>query len=119
MTFQVPDKYRVTIGRMRSSAADGNNGAFWIPRKEGMPLRVIASNGDGWEHVSVSLDERCPTWGEMCRVKNLFWGSEDCVMQLHPPQSQWVNNHPYCLHLWRPIDSQIPQPPSIMVGYVI
>jgi hypothetical protein len=84
-------------------------------------LRCIASSGDAslgvnWEHVSVSLTNRCPNWPEMCFVKDLFWDPEECVMQLHPPKSQWISNHPYCLHLWRPLDATIPMPPSIAVG---
>lgn len=57
---------------------------------------------EAWEHVSVSLRHRCPTWDEMCRVKSLFWGAHECVIQYHPPRSEHVNNHQYCLHLWKP-----------------
>ena len=71
----------------------------------------------GWEHVSVSRRDRCPTWDEMCLVKALFWDEEDCVIQYHPPRSEYVNNHPNCLHLWRPIGVSLPMPPSIMVGF--
>lgn len=78
-------------------------------------LRVIASNGDGWDHVSVSTASRVPSWQEMCWVKERFWREEDCVMQLHPPRSQYVNWHPHVLHLWRPHDQQIPRPPIILV----
>ncbi len=53
----------------------------------------------------------------MCQVKSLFWSDDDCVMQLHPPKSEWVNNHSYCLHLWRPTDTAIQTPPSVMVGF--
>lgn len=52
----------------------------------------------------------------MCLVKSIFWDDEDAVMQLHPPRSEWVNNHRYCLHLWRPVGVEIPLPPSWMVG---
>lgn len=120
MTFHAPNQYRIRAGRMGSSDSDGNNGAFFLPNrtKDGStPLKVIASDGGGWEHVSVSLPHRCPTWDEMCRVVALFWDPEDCVMQLHPPRSQWISNHPHCLHLWRPVGAAIPQPPGWMVGY--
>ncbi|MCR4532718.1 hypothetical protein NUV62_17465 [Acinetobacter venetianus] len=70
----------------------------------------------GWEHVSVSLPARCPTWEEMCFIKSLFWGEDDCVIQYHPPKSDYVNNHQYCLHMWRPIEQSLPTPPSFMVG---
>lgn len=79
-------------------------------------LGIIASWGLGWEHVSVSRRDATPSWAEMDHVKRLFWDDEEAAMQLHPPRSQWVNNHPYCLHLWRPIDTDIPLPPSVLVG---
>lgn len=118
MTFHCPEHRRVTTGRYGTTKeTDGNCGLFAIPLPNSRDeLRVIASDGDGWEHVSVSLVNRCPTWSEMCAVKDLFWNAEDCVMQLHPPRSEYVNYHPYCLHLWRPVAGAIPQPPSWMVG---
>lgn len=115
MTFHVPEKYRVTqLGMPRG---DQNNGWFVIPLKHGQKVNVIASNGMGWEHVSVSRKDRCPLWEEMCQVKALFWDDDDCVVQFHPPRSEYVNNHPNCLHMWRPIGVSLPMPPSIMVGF--
>jgi hypothetical protein len=69
-----------------------------------------------WEHVSVSTRTRCPTWEEMCWVKSLFFEEEEAVVQYHPPRSQYVNDHAYCLHLWRPLRAELPTPPSIAVG---
>lgn len=126
MAFRVPEHLRLKKGPLGSSAeADGNNGAFFVPTRPGKPpLQVIATDGAGtptdqtaWEHVSVSLTDRCPTWDEMCKVKALFWDDEDAVMELHPPRSTWVNNHPHCLHLWRPVGIAVPLPPSLLVGY--
>lgn len=114
--LHVPNKYRLRVGEMGSDASAGNNGAFLIPNSPGQPpLRVIASDDGGWEHVSVSLPNRCPTWDEMCKVKALFWDEEDCVVQFHPPKSDYVNLHPYCLHLWRPVDASLPQPDRALV----
>lgn len=79
-------------------------------------LSIIFSCNEGWEHVSVSLPNRCPTWAEMCLVKELFWEDDEAVMQLHPPKADYVNCHPYCLHLWRPLVGQIPLPPKELVG---
>lgn len=77
---------------------------------------IIASWGGGWDHVSVSFSKRCPTWDEMCMVKEIFWSDEECVVQYHPPRSLYVNNHPYCLHLWKPQGSTIKTPPTFMIG---
>jgi hypothetical protein len=122
MAFHVPEQYRILHGVMRSSISDGNNGAFQILPSEAKrrPLFFcMASDGSGWEHVSVSTSVRCPTWAEMCWIKSLFWDEEDCVIQYHPPASQYVNNHPFCLHLWRPTDCDIPQPPTELVGLLV
>ena len=92
-------------------------GAFLIPHPAtGVKLRVVAGSGEGWDHVSVSLPNRCPNWPEMCFIKELFFHDIETVMQLHVPSVDHVNNHPYCLHLWRPLGVEIPRPPAIMVG---
>ena len=125
MTFHVPNLNRIREGSLASSDDYGNNGAFFVPfvlkgtrrkhpKKAG--LWIIASDGHGWEHVSVSAPGRCPFWAEMCRIKDVFWDPEDVVIQYHPAASQYVNNHPHTLHLWRPMFSTIPIPPPILVG---
>jgi hypothetical protein len=123
MSFHVPEKFRVKTGRLASDSRYENNGAFMVKVDHGQVLAVIASDqampgSDDipWEHVSVSRSDRCPTWAEMCQIKAIFWDEEDCVIQYHPPKSEYVNNHSFCLHLWRPVGLALPMPPSIMVG---
>jgi hypothetical protein len=103
--------------RYCSTSLDGFNGMFrfMVGNK---PIRVIASDGEGWQHVSVSIegDKRCPSWEVMCEIKDLFWNQEDWVAQFHPAKSQYVNNHPGCLHLWRPTEAVLPTPKAYMVG---
>lgn len=113
------EKWRIRDGQYASHTG-ADYGAFVIPGPNGRDLRVLASPGDAmegveWEHVSVSLPTRCPNWPEMCFVKDLFWDEEDAVMQLHPPRSNYVNNHNFCLHMWRPTTQAIPLPPKIAV----
>ncbi len=79
-------------------------------------LHVTASSGDLWEHVGISLQHRTPTWGEMEAIKQMFWDPEDTVVQYHPAKSEYVNFHPYCLHLWRPLCGEILRPPAELVG---
>lgn len=115
--YKVPEADRIMRGPY-ASPPFMLQGMFVVKLKKSVRALVIASNQEGWEHVSVSLPdyERCPTWPEMCQVKDMFWDEEDAVMQLHPPASDHVNNHMYCLHLWRPIGIEVPLPPSLMVG---
>jgi len=108
---------------MASDSRWGAYGAFFVQGPCGEELKIVASGADaddgvsrGWEHVSVSTRRRPPNWQEMCFVKDLFWEEEECAIQFHPPRSEYVNNHPHCLHLWGRADGAIPTPPSILVG---
>ena len=92
---------------------DRYNGCLHIPSRS---MVIVFLSGEGWEHVSVSLRDRCPTWAEMEEVKRRFWSDVDTVMQLHVPPREHRNCHPYCLHLWRPTDQEIPRPPGIFVA---
>jgi hypothetical protein len=91
------------------------NGAYRIPGPLGAMLTVQASDGLGWDHVSVSLAHRCPTWEEMDFVKQLFFKDGETAMQLHVPRADHQNTHRFCLHLWRPQDWEIPRPATVMV----
>lgn len=59
---------------------------------------------------------RCPTWEEMCYVKDVFWRPDEMVLQYHPPIQNYVNQNNYVLHLWKPIGVEIPLPPDVLVG---
>ena len=116
---EILERGRILIGQYGSDHGS-DYGMLQIPGPCGSELRILASPGDAneavpWEHVSVSCHNRCPNWHEMCFVKDLCWDAEVTVMQLHPPRSRWINQHPYCLHLWRPLDIEIPLPPEITV----
>jgi len=86
-------------------------GAFLIPYRS-VHLKVMACDGKetGWDHVSVSLPNRCPNWEEMCFIKSLFFGEDETVIQFHPKASEYVNVHPHCLHLWKKfgVDAELP-----------
>lgn len=95
---------------------DGGYGVIYAGRKPW--ASVIWSNGGEWEHVSVCPFKRsCVlSWEDMCRLKEMFFRDDEVVVQYHPAKSEYVNNMPNCLHLWRPLDERMPTPPSIMVG---
>lgn len=127
MRSELPPKLedgRITSGINASHKTWGPYGQFFISGPCGEKLCIVASGADaddklsqGWEHVSVSTKRRVPNWQEMCFVKNLFWDEEECVVQFHPPRSEYVNNHPFCLHLWKSTKEPMPLPPSILVGF--
>ncbi len=104
------EKCRVRKGFLGTSSMHSKNGAFVIG-----DLHIIISDGKGWDHISVSCQDRCPTWDEMCKVKDIFFDVDECIMQLHPPKKDYINYHPFCLHLWRPHFTEIPMPPKDMI----
>lgn len=71
----------------------------------------------GWEHLSVSYQDETPSWDFMQEMKEMFWKDNEVCMQLHPKAEDYINNHEHCLHIWKPIDVDIPTPPSIFVGF--
>ena len=77
----------------------------------------IFTTSMGWEHASVSQPNRTPTWDIMCRVKDVFWSGDECCVEYHPKEEDYVNMHEHCLHIWKPIGVELPVPPSIMVGF--
>lgn len=109
----------------------GMNGYFLIPLAKtlsGMRVSAHVISGSGnddvqWEHVSVRIEEskgksqkvRTPTWDEMCAIKKLFWRDDECVVQFHPPEAEYVNEHPNVLHLWKPINQELEMPPKSAV----
>lgn len=97
--------------KMYGVTGDNGNGCFKV-FVNGRSFFVIASNGGGWDHVSVTTKsgKRCPTWEEMCAIKDMFFMPDECVLQYHPAKEDYVNNHPCCLHLWKPQNFQIPMP---------
>jgi hypothetical protein len=112
------DKYRVRsphVLKHYGSYGDETCGVFDIPLAS-RKLRVIASSDAGWDHISVSLANRCPNWGEMDRIKHMFFTVLETAMQLHVPPHEHINVHPYTLHLWAPHNEKIPRPPSWMVA---
>jgi len=110
------DEYRVQYGTFATYPGDGNNGLFIIPLTNGNTLTIIASDGLGWDHVSVSIKgAKLPSWNEMNTVKDLFWDQEETVVQYHPKKSEYIDNA-QVLHLWKKQGVDLELPPKIMLG---
>lgn len=116
MKKKMPEEYRVKQGLFSSTESHGANGCFLIPF-ESYTFTVLVSDGEGWDHVSVSLKGKAPNWKAMSHIKDLFFEEAETVVQFHPKKSEYVNNHPHCLHLWRKQDTEHELPPSILIGF--
>jgi hypothetical protein len=89
-------------------------GAFAVPYKN-TELKLLASIEKGWDHISVSLPNRCPTWEEMDYIKHMFFKENEVAFQYHVTKENHINIHPNCLHLWRPQKMIILLPPKTLV----
>lgn len=72
-------------------------------------LRVIFSatteaDGKRWIHVSCSRPTRLPSWTDLKNVKDVFVGGDRLAVQVLPRRQDYVNYHPYVLHLWSCLD---------------
>jgi hypothetical protein len=64
----------------------------------------VEQDGKRWLHVSTAHPRRLPSWEELREVKDIFIGRERQAVQKFPKQSEYVNIHPNCLHLWCCLD---------------
>ena len=123
--FDLMNKYRAKEGQWSSKDND-THGLFFIPIAPHKPqkLKVISSGfkeqpdiAQNWYHVSVSLPNRTPIWAEMAMIKDIFYGENVTVLEFHPKKSEYVNFHPFCLHLWLNLEKEIELPPKILTGF--
>jgi hypothetical protein len=61
-------------------------------------------DGRRWLHVSMARPDRLPSWPDVHAVKELFLGAKRRALQVLPPEDEYVNVHPNCLHLWSCLD---------------
>lgn len=74
-----------------------------------MPLSVICtgnveSDGKRWLHVSCSRRNRLPSWEELRLVKDTFIGKDRKAISVLPCEGEYVNDHPFVLHLFSCLD---------------
>jgi hypothetical protein len=110
------NRWRIRNGQFASTDQDGFNGHFLVPLN-GELWHVIIADGMGFRHLSISNAQRkmLPDWKIMCRVKEAFWADSAWCVQYMPAKDDYINDHPFTLHIWEPIDQELPKPPIILV----
>jgi len=94
------DKHDIELQLRAKAAIEGGYITLSNGRKGSF---VMGRDEEGWEHVSVQLYHKLPTWEEMCEVKEIFWEDEEEAVQIHPKKSEYINMTE-ALHIWRPKD---------------
>lgn len=61
---------------------------------------IIASQQKAGWHLSISCENRLPTWEEVRDARYAIVPDEATMVLLLPPQSEYVNIHDFCLQLY-------------------
>lgn len=134
--WKVPEQYRITeavAGRIQkmfpgqipekllanwiTGEEVGPRGFFILPNPrtmKGMYILIQADNLQGWEHISIAIpsENRWPTIEELNWIREFFWDTDERLVQFHGK----LKKNEFCIHLWKPIDQELPVPPSFMAG---
>lgn len=110
------NRWRIRTGKYASDDTDGWNGCFLVP-VDGEIYHVMISDGGGWKHLSATNAQKkvIPSWNAMCRLKEYFFSDDEWACQFHPAKDDHINDHPYCLHIWMPLDAPLPHPSIALV----
>lgn len=114
--IRIPDAYTFEVEDMPGRTIDIALPAEWLPDPysndvlkffwllDGLKAAINAFGHDGhiWIHASISHPDRLPTYAELCRLKESVFGKEGIAAQVFEAESNHVNIHPNCLHLWGP-----------------
>lgn|GEM_PF-1457515 len=77
---------------------------MWLVSRPDGPMSVIAGveqhGGREWLHLSVARRNRLPSWEDLKLVKKVLAGPERQAIQVIPRDSEYVNQHAFCLHLF-------------------
>ena len=61
---------------------------------------AVELDGKRWLHVSCAHQRRMPSWESLKLVKERFIGCDRKAVIVLPCESEYVNQHPNCLHLF-------------------
>ena len=60
-----------------------------------------------WHHVSISCEDRYPTWEEMKEIAAALLPGREVVLYVQIPDEPWLNIHPNCFHLMAPRSGRV------------
>lgn len=110
------NRWRVRQGKYATEDVDGWNGQFLVPINGEIYL-IMISDGMGWKHLSMSNAQKkvLPSWNTMSRAKDLFFADEDWCCQFFPAKEDYINDCEWCLHIWMPLDDELPHPSIVLI----
>jgi hypothetical protein len=100
------DAVRPIVLPARYAVIDDYSNAARFIRDDGMTVisEVAEYMNRLWLHVSCAHATKLPSWEDLREVKQVFCGPKRLALSIMPSETEYVNVHPYCLHLWCPLD---------------
>ena len=102
---KIPNHFMFMENQYRNLISASNCSDFYFAMEGNKigDVTAITFPDEVWEHVLLDplTLQRCPTWPEMVRMKEMFWNPRDVVIQVHPAKKDYINIMPYALHQWR------------------
>jgi len=86
----------ITINGLNEMTTVIKTGIF----KYGECAVFISIDGGRW-HMSISHHNRLPTYEELKGARYKLLDDNLNMAMIFPPKAEFVNVHPYCLHLWQ------------------
>jgi hypothetical protein len=81
------------------------NARWYKGRGLAVCVEVECVDGSLWIHISLSRGHEMPDYADLTHVKRTFLGPHRKAIMVLPAEREHYNLHPYCLHLYSPIDS--------------
>jgi hypothetical protein len=92
------------IGWRYLCAAAGSFKGLEVIESSGGPGMYGPDDKADWLHTSVAYGHKLPSWEELGMVKRIFVGPNMQSIMVFPPAKEYVNIHPYVLHLYTRLD---------------
>lgn len=67
--------------------------------RDGAYTIIVSKDAGNW-HLSISHPAKIPPYEVLKKARYRYLPNDVTMAQLFPPKEQFVNIHPYCLHLW-------------------
>lgn len=118
--IEVPDSHELIVEGSRRETwifkppvtwqhqrTDGGVLAFFLTPEGQVGVSCGVWNKVPYLHASmVRSDGEMPSYADMCLLKEQVFGPRRYAAQVMPPESEHVNIHSKCLHLWGPYSAQ-------------
>lgn len=80
----------------------------YMARRRSDGLRALYSHDEGRMHLSIAYVDRTPQWKEIAEARYALLPDEAEFAIVLPSEVNYVNLHPYTIHLWEMHDPGMP-----------